>query len=364
MMFEERDEVAEALCDPSRLGRLSLSQWDLLVRQARRADLLSRVASLLRHHRLEATVPVAVSAHLDAADIVCTAQHEEVRREVVHVERALASLDVPIVLLKGAAYVMAGLPAALGRTQSDVDILVPRERLPEVEAALMLAGWATTHHSAYDQRYYREWMHELPPMQHVRRRTVLDVHHAIIPQTARIRHDSRGLINGALPLRIGSRLSVLAPADMVLNTMTHLFINEELSHGLRDLSDIDLLLRHFAHEPGFWDALLDRARTLNLARLLHHGLRYAHLILATPVPAAALEAAAKAGPGRRVQAALDALWLRALRAPHASVADGWTATARLLLYVRAHWLRMPPAMLARHLAVKVLRRGQGEAKPV
>jgi hypothetical protein len=29
----------------------------------------------------------------------------------------------------------------------------------------MLAGWAATHHDAYDQRYYRQWMHELPPMQ-------------------------------------------------------------------------------------------------------------------------------------------------------------------------------------------------------
>ena len=44
---------------------------------------------------------------------------------------------------------------------------------------------ATTHHSAYDQRYYREWMHELPPLLHVRRQTALDVHHAIAPETAR-----------------------------------------------------------------------------------------------------------------------------------------------------------------------------------
>ena len=49
------------------------------------------------------------------------------------------------------------------------------------EAALMLDGWASGHRSAYDQRYYRTWMHELPPMQHIQRGTVLDVHHAIAP---------------------------------------------------------------------------------------------------------------------------------------------------------------------------------------
>ena len=31
------------------------------------------------------------------------------------------------------------------------------------------------------------------------------------------------------------------------------------------------------------------------------------------------------------------------------------ASARWLLYVRAHWLRMPPLMLARHLSFKALR---------
>jgi hypothetical protein len=64
---------------------------------------------------------------------------------------------------------------------SDVDVLVPRDRLADVEAALMLAGWASTNPSEYDQHYYRRWMHELPPLQHIRRQTVLDVHHAILP---------------------------------------------------------------------------------------------------------------------------------------------------------------------------------------
>ena len=86
------------------------------------------------------------------------AQRRDERRKV------LATVDVDLVLLKGAAYLMAGLPAARGRVFSDVDILVPVARLAEVENALMLHGWSTTHHNAYDQRYYRQWMHELPPL--------------------------------------------------------------------------------------------------------------------------------------------------------------------------------------------------------
>jgi hypothetical protein len=35
-----------------------------------------------------------------------------------------------------------------------------------------------------------------------------------------------------------------------------------------------------------------------------------------------------------------------------------TGLALFALYVRAHWLRMPPGMLARHLAVKAATRPQ------
>ena len=71
------------------------------------------------------------------------------------------------------------------------------------------------------------------------------------------------------------RLRVLCPADMVLHSATHLFHNEDLSQGLRDLADLDSLLRHFGQEPGFWEELPRRAAELDLARPLYYGLRYA-----------------------------------------------------------------------------------------
>jgi len=46
---------------------------------------------------------------------------------------------------------------------------------------------------------------------------------------------------------------------MVLHAATHLFLNEEFSSALRDLADLDSLLRHFGGETRFW-------RTCRLAR--------------------------------------------------------------------------------------------------
>lgn len=358
MTLQSHDSVVAALRDPSRVARLGPSDWDVLIRQARSADLLARIAGLAAERGIAGSIPSAPGVHLESARILASAQHDEVRREVAHIMAALEPLAVPAVLLKGAAYLLAGLPASLGRTFTDVDILVPRSRLAEVEAALMLAGWATTHHNEYDQRYYRQWMHELPPLQHIRRQTVLDVHHAILPDTARLKPDSRKLIAAALPLPEARGLHVLAPADMVLHSMTHLFHNEELSHGLRDLSDLDRLLRHFAAAPTFWSELVERADELDLARPLYYGLRHTGAILGTPVPAKTLALASRAAPGWPLRSLMEGLWARALRSPHSLAADRLTPATLFMLYLRAHWLRMPPLLLLRHLGIKAMRRGE------
>jgi hypothetical protein len=52
---------------------------------------------------------------------------------------------------------------------------------------------------------------------------------------------------------------------------------------------------------------------------------------------------------------MDALFLRVLQPDHPSTADSLTPLAHRALYLRAHWLRMPPLLLAYHLTHKALR---------
>ena len=151
-------------------------------------------------------------------------------------------------------------------------------------------------------------------------------------------------------------LGVLAPADLVLHSATHLFQNEELSNGLRDLADLDSLLRQFGRIPNFWPELTARAAELDLWAPLSYGLRYAAEVLETPVPDTVLSQSAKGAPPRLLQGLTDSLWLRALRPDHPTAADWLTPTARSLLFVRAHWLRMPPHLLVYHFTVKALRK--------
>lgn len=354
------DLVALALSDADALRQWPPARCATLLRQARAAGLLGRLGH--RDSGTDPRWPEAAIGHIEAAKRVTRAQQSEIRREVRHIEHALAPLGAPVVLLKGAAYVMAELPAASGRVFSDVDILVPKSALGAAESLLTLSGWMTTHHNAYDQRYYREWMHELPPMEHVHRKTTIDVHHTILPETARLRPSAARLLQAAMPLPGHSGLHVLAPVDMVLHSMTHLFMNDDMSHALRDLSDLDLLLRHFGGEESFWPSLVPRAIELDLVRPLFYGLRYTHRLLRTPVPATVSAALAGLAPPAPLRPLMDWIWIRALRSPHRSAHVFGRDQALFALYVRGHWLRMPPRLLAHHLATKALRRHERQPR--
>lgn len=350
------DRVSAVLRSPEAVRAYSPRDWEWLLCQARRSNTLGRLGTRLYAALGEAALPGYVQPHLLGAERLSRRHGVAVRWEARCVRQALSALDGPLVFLKGAAYLLAGLPPAEGRLFGDIDILLPRDQLPAAERALLAGGWFNTYHDAYDQRYYREWMHELPPLRHVTRQSVLDVHHTILPPTAGRRLDAARLFEAALPLPAEPGAFVLGPEDMVLHSAAHLFYEGEFPNALRDLADLDALLRHFGADAAFWERLLHRAGVLDLGRPLFYALRYAAGLLATPVPARALEAVAALGPGGAGRHLMDALFIRALRPLHASCDDALGPLARWLLYLRAHRLRMPYRLLLPHLLRKALKR--------
>jgi len=348
-MLKSRDLLSRTLRSPDAIVRFSMSEWDLLVRQARAAGLLARLAHRFRQHGLSETLPAVARWHFDAAETLANKQQIAVRWELQQLRAALANLGSPLIVLKGAAYVAAHLPAAEGRMFNDIDILVPRERLAEAESSLMFAGWHATGLSEYDKRYYRRWMHEIPPLQHIQRDTVIDVHHAILPDTARYHPDSAKLRSRAVAVEDLPGVYVLAAEDRILHSATHLFHDGELPHGLRDLTDLDLLLRDAAKNQDFWARLAARADELQLSRPLFYALRYLRYFLDTPIPDSMIDHLNTAAPNRLLLALMDRIFTRALAPSHASCADAFTSAARSAAFVRAHWLRMPAYLLIPHL---------------
>lgn len=321
--------LAHVLRDPGTALGFSAREWTELFAVAR----AEQMAGTLAHRLNGLALPAGVQRLVD--DAIASAGQARLAAlwEAEMARRALAPLGMPVVLLKGTAFAAAGLSPSVGRNIGDLDILVPRGRIGEAEAALLAAGWEWVKPDPYDDAYYRRWMHELPPLIHRERDRMIDVHHTILPLTARIAPDAEALLAASEPL--GNGLSVLSGPDRLLHAAAHLLADGDLAGGMRNLWDIHCM---FASEAPA--GLPERARHHGLARALARAARLSHALYGTEVPAE-----------WRGLGALDRFYLRRLTAR-----DGWgrqtRRLTRLVFYVRSHWLRMPPLLLARHLWTK------------
>ena len=315
--------LARALADPATVVGFDADAWTALLAIARAEQLIGTLAS-----RVDGLpMPDAVKAILADAHAGAAHGRRAALWEAEMARRALARIDCPIVLLKGTAFVAAGLSAGQGRSIGDLDILVPRVSLDAVEAALLAAGWEWVKPDPYDDVYYRRWMHELPPLIHRDRDRMIDVHHTILPLTARITPDAAALIEGSVALENGLR--TLSANGMIVHAAAHLFADGDLAGGLRNLWDIRCLVDEFGT-----DGLDAEAERHGLQREVARSLRLVSTVFGD-------------SPARGV----DRIYLRRMTAR-----DGWgrptRPVTRLAFYIRSHWLRMPPAMLARHLWTK------------
>jgi len=322
--------LARMLRTPGNALALDSAGWTALIAMARAEQMIGTLALRLK----EVAVPGAVGRLLEDARASAAQGQVAALWEVEMARRALAPLGESVVLLKGSAFAAAGLRAGEGRSIGDLDILVPRARIDAVEAALLAAGWEWVKPNPYDDAYYRQWMHELPPLIHRDRDRMIDVHHTILPLTARITPDAASLLASSVAVSPGVRM--LAPNDMIVHAAAHLFADGDLAGGMRNLWDVHCLVDQFG--------------TTGLSqRAVHHG-------LAREVARALRLASSLYGDGAKLVPA-DHAYLRRLTAR-----DGWgrgtRRATRLAFYIRSHWLRMPPAMLARHLWTK-WRKDQG-----
>lgn len=320
--------LAQALRDPASTAGLDAASWTALLAAARAEQLIGSLG-----YRLDG-LPMPDAARRILADARAAVEQGRMAAlwEAEMARRALALCDMPIVLLKGTAFVAAGLAAGQGRQIGDLDILVPYDRLDEAEAALLAAGWEWVKPDPYDDDYYRRWMHELPPLIHRERDRIIDVHHTILPLTARITPDAAALIDSRIAL--GNGLYVLPPEGMIVHAAAHLLADGDLQGGLRNLWDIRCLMQEFG--GGEFDLRL-------AACAAHHGLSH-------EVDRSLRLSDHLFGDGAGLTLA-DRIYVRRLLAR-----DGWGQPTRklteLAFYLRSHWLRMPPLMLARHLWTK------------
>jgi hypothetical protein len=333
--------LVRTLRDPASVGELDAEGWNGLLAAAKAERLIATLAWRLDGQ----AVPAEARAILADAVTDAAREAQQALWEADRAAHALAPLGIRLVLLKGTAYAAAGLKAGEGRFIGDLDILVPRAAMAEAERALIAAGWEWVKEDAYDDAYYRQWMHELPPLIHVERDRMIDVHHTILPLTAKPKPDAAVMLADATS--ITDRLYVLSPEDRVIHAAAHMLADGDLQGGLRNLWDIHCLcLQAHAQQEDFYLSLFEEAAYHRLTNAVWRALRLAAHFYGTPV--VSYKSPIVVDYGLRFA---DRFFVARLFAR-----DGWGRETRKPLvfafYVRSHLLRMPPLMLARHLFTK------------
>lgn len=350
------DRLSPIWAQPDVMPVFTLAEWEVVLGQAMHTRVPAKLAQHFIDHGWYSQMPVQPRQYLEGSMRLADRQQHEVHWEVDCIRRALKDVDTPVVLLKGAAYLMAGLPAGRGRIFSDIDIMVKREQIGQVEAALFVCGWISEERNAYNDRYYREWMHEIPPLIHVQRNSAVDLHHTITPPTSRYKVDGNKLFERIVAIDEDKKIFILAPTDMVLHSAVHLFQEGEFGHGLRDLLDLKDLLQHFSKQPEFWTGLLDRADELGLQIPLHHALFHIQRLFGVAPPDQFTKRIKQLSPSVPARVAMAWLLGLALKPDHPSCNTRWTGLARWLLYMRSHALRMPLHLVVPHLVRKAWMR--------
>ncbi|KMT64623.1 nucleotidyltransferase family protein [Catenovulum maritimum] len=337
------------LNDAELINNFGVKEWSLLKLEAKSANLVGPLFTYLKCK--EKSIPEYVSWHFESSLIIANKQRRQALREIKDINLSLAAFK-DVTFLKGAAYIIHHLDCSVGRLFSDIDLLVNKAELAQVERALYFNGWLQTEVEDYDEKYYREWMHEIPPMQHVSRGTVLDVHHNILPKTNQLCLSPSLFEFEDVDLEDIGRIKTLSKNDMFIHCAVHLFTESEFHNGLRDLWDLHCMIIQFSKEKScFIDDVYTRSCELGLESYVLLAFRYTNKVFFTPLNN---DIRNVLDNERFIQKfCWDFAFLNIFK-PDAKACRTWkTPIATFLTYWRGHLIRMPLRLLAPHLMRKL-----------
>jgi hypothetical protein len=331
--------LVRALRSPESTLSIPESDWNGILAQGRKHQLSGQLAARLEHAQLLNSIPETVRRHLELELITARRRTESALWEIATMRRAV-SVQFPLILLKGCAYAVSGDKNASGRMFSDIDILVCRESLAVIEVELSSVGWKPSQVNEYDERYYRNWMHEVPPMEHVRRHTIVDLHHAINPPVSPCFVSPEKLLSNLDEVRPG--IFVLSASDRVVHCALHLLQEGEPKKLLRDLYDLFVLVeQHFTGKDGEM-RLTSRARELGVAHQVCTAVSAAREVFGN------FDDASYSG---------SRLLQRCLVAAACAQTKNLIITSSIsevILLAYSHLIKMPPRLLFPHLVRKAL----------
>lgn len=346
-------DLAKLMLCPESATTLSPEDWQGLVGLGRQLGLLGRLYYILQSSDLIDAIPERVLVHLKSAWVDSEKQRMSLIWESSRLVSQFSEEGRSFLVLKGAAYAVAGLPNSFGRIVSDIDLLVSKSDLGDAETLLFANGWTLGRHDSYDDYYYRQWMHELPPFVNHKTGITLDLHHNIRPIIARDKVDPTNIMRDYQSVQ-GVRVPCLE--DLFIHSATHLFSEGEFNRVLRDLFDLTDMLTLLAERDPDLLNLRQRACEFNLARDTSMAMFFCAAIGRTKMSQSGQGFVEKYRPRGLRWWTLKWAYSRVFKSPAINQQRLAEKFAALVLFLRSHLIKMPLHVLLPHLIWKGYKR--------
>ncbi|MGF1692189.1 nucleotidyltransferase family protein [Photobacterium kagoshimensis] len=346
--------LVNVLTSPEKLIHASPRIQAQVIAEARYFNMLAQLKYVCEQANIWYQLPLRVKQHIQSAEHSFKNQKRQLEIEHEAIKEALKDIPCTWVYLKGAAYQMLALPAFYGRLMNDVDILVPEDQLTAIEAALSEHGWVHKTLTDYDEKFYREWSQEIPPLRHFSRQTELDVHFNILPKRLSQSPESAFLLAQTQQLKGEDKAATLTPAALLLHSAIHLFYESEYHKGIRDLFDIHLLINEFGNNNAFWNQLTLLQDQLGNAECTFYALHFSEAIYHTAIPEHIKTYYLDHKPNILAFTLTEPAFHYAFTSMYPLHHHAGHHRALSTLYIRGHYKRLPIYKLIPHLIKKSL----------
>jgi hypothetical protein len=267
----------------ARLEELSSSDWKAIIQESARHGV-----TLLLYHRLKTFhpgiyIPTDVVQRLRQSYLQSASRNLRLYHELGKVLEILRHENIPVIALKGAHLAELVYGNIALRPMGDVDLLVHKDDLIRVEAALLRIGLTPLDRNRVIGKDNRHFGYVQP-----NRGLHVEIHWNILASMYPFNIDIDGQWERSRPVLIaGAEVSVLCPEDLLLHLCLH---NSEhtFEMGIRSICDISEAICHYSEEIG-WKNLLLRARQWSIEKCVYLTLKLARELLGAFVPDDLLE---------------------------------------------------------------------------
>jgi hypothetical protein len=210
-----------------------------------------------REQGLISMLPSDVREYLDAVCALNLHRNRQCEDQLIHLAQVLNSIDVRPVLLKGAAALVSGLyPTSAERIITDIDVLIPAQRLPDILDRLGIAGYQPVAEEGglpKAENLMRQH-HHYPPLQSPDwpAKVELHVHPVDLSATRLLSAAEVSREAKPVPWR-GGELSLPSPTHFLMHNVIHAFVVD-----FRDLAFLSLRqLFEFVHSNRVYSDRID-----------------------------------------------------------------------------------------------------------